>query len=234
MNNKDIYIEEFVDLPQFLSFLANPKKSGQILYRGQSSDKPLLPKIARADPIKDTTVLEKMMLEELRRRGDVFLGANLIDDWDLMVHAQHFGMATRLLDWTSNPLVALWFSCQFAKSNQDSFVYVFNVEDEFLLNRAMDPDPFTRTATRVFKPKLNNSRIIAQNGWFTAHKRSQKIGRFIALENIKDLKKSIIKISVPHTLHPLILIQLDILGINYQTMFPDMEGLCKHINWMHE
>ncbi|WP_374008069.1 FRG domain-containing protein [Delftia lacustris] len=226
--------QRLVDLPSFLTLVADAKKNDVILFRGQSSSKPLLPKIARADPKKDTTDVEKTMLAELRRRGDMFFSTPNPDDWDLVVHAQHFGMATRLLDWSSNPLVALWFACANAKKEQSAFVYVFTVKDEYLLNRATDPDPFKKTKTRVFKPKLNNSRIVAQSGWFTAHKYSNTAGKFVALNVNPDLTSAVTEVEVPHEMHAQLLTQLNVLGVNYQAMFPDMEGLCKHINWLHE
>lgn len=226
--------QPLTDLTGYLAIVAKAKKNDVILFRGQSRNLPLLPKIARKDPIVDTTPVEKEMLSELRRRGEIFLNGHSPDDWDLLVQAQHFGMATRLLDWTSNPLVALWFACAFAHQGKNSFVYVFNVKEEYLLSRTTDPDPFKRTKTRVFKPKLNNNRILAQSGWFTAHKHSKSAGRFVALNTNPDLNEDITQIEVPHEMHGDLLTQLSILGVNYQTMFPDMEGLCKHINWLHE
>ncbi|MEB6147640.1 FRG domain-containing protein [Enterococcus casseliflavus] len=51
----------------------------------------------------------------------------LFDRPELMLpYAQHSGLSTKLLDVTSNPLVALYFACQQTHENQDGYIYVFD------------------------------------------------------------------------------------------------------------
>ena len=225
--------KKFTTLPDFIEIATCFPVDQLVLFRGQSRDYDLRPKIARKDPKLDSTATEKEMLSELRRRGEGALGTAVDMDWDLMTLAQHFGMATRLLDWTSNPLVALWFSCAFAHSDENSYVYLFEVAPDRLINRSKNTSPFGAGPTRVLKPILNNARIVAQSGWFTAHKHSSKTSEFVPLQRNKEVKSAITQIEVPHALHVTLLAQLSTLGVNFQTMFPDVEGLCKHINYLH-
>ena len=130
-----------------------------ILFRGQAVHGNLLPSICRDDPKVNTTRAEKEVLKELRRMGSSAISNPNMDDWDLLVVAQHFRLKTRLLDWSSNPLTALWFACSDYKPG-DAYVYVLYA-DEFLHNS--DKGPFDSGYTRVFRPTLNNPRIIAQH-----------------------------------------------------------------------
>ena len=204
-----------------------------VLFRGQSLAYDLRPKIARKDPKQETTTTEKQMLAELRRRGDRVLGVATDDDWELLTLAQHFGMATRFLDWTSNPLVSLWFACAYAHKDKSCFVYMFKVEPDRIVDRTKSPSAFVNGPTKVFKPTLNNPRIIAQSGWFTCHKHSNKANEFVAFQRNPEVTKAITQYEIPSSLHSELLTQLNVLGINYQTMFPDVEGLCRHINFLH-
>ncbi|MCJ7446804.1 MAG: FRG domain-containing protein [Bacteroidales bacterium] len=208
------------------------KATELLLFRGQSESKPLIPSIARDNPESDTTDLEKKMLEELIRRTKTKLNSTQFDEWDWLVYAQHFGMKTRLLDWTSNPLTALWFACSNEfKKNNDSFVYILKNADTFLLDKQKESSPFNRTKTRVLKPTLNNDRIIAQAGWFTAHKYSKGSERFVDLRTNIDINTSITELTIPKNIKSDVLENLNVFGINSQTLFPEISGICKHLNW---
>ncbi len=203
-----------------------------VLYRGQSDDDSLLPAIARKDPTINTTNIEIAMLSELRRRSQNMNLNTLIDDWDWLVYAQHFGMKTRLLDWTSNPLAALWFACKNEfKFGQNSYVYIFQADKNSLLDRAKTNSPFKPGSTKILQPPQNNSRIISQSGWFTAHNYSDKNSKFVGLENNSKYSNQLVKLIVPAKQKKKVLLELNVLGINHQSMFPDFEGMCKQINW---
>jgi hypothetical protein len=59
---------------------------------------------------------EKSILEEARSWGLGISGGQPVDDLQLLTDLQHFGAPTRLIDVTSNPMTALWFATENAKS----------------------------------------------------------------------------------------------------------------------
>ena len=204
-----------------------------ILFRGQSDQFPLLPSAVRDNPSIDTTEIESSMLSELKRRAQLKVTTTFLDDWDWLVYAQHFGMKTRLLDWSSNPLTGLWFACSNEyKLSSDSYVYIFIADDSYLIDRTKSP--FMTTKTRILRPALNNERIIAQAGWFTAHKYSHSRKRFVELGKNNDLKQGLLEITIPSKLKKKILKRLSVYGINSQTLCPDVTGICNHLNWKYQ
>ncbi len=131
------------------------------LFRGQDHDYPLLPKIDRTDPKVNTSKREREMLEELKRRtaqDPVLVGKN---DWDCLVYAQHYGMATRLLDWTTNPLIALWFACIDQKVDTSGYVYLLFVDDEILLDKTKNASHNTILIKNntIFFYEISRSRV---------------------------------------------------------------------------
>jgi hypothetical protein len=205
--------------------------SDLVIFRGQPVSGRLLPAIARPNPSKNTESLEKKLLEQLSLMGAALIAAPQPSSLDVMVLAQHFGLKTRLLDWTSNPLAALWFACAHPDPG-DVYIYALEAHD-LQVQGVYGQDPFAQKKTRVFQPRLNNPRIIAQHGWFTLHRYSRQAGKFIALEFNADIKGRLTEYKVAEQNRIDILRSLDRHGISRHTLFPDLEGLCKHLNWKH-
>lgn len=52
------------------------------------------------------------VLRRARAWGLGLQATGYVDDLQLLADLQHYGIATRLIDFTSNPTTALWFACQ--------------------------------------------------------------------------------------------------------------------------
>jgi FRG domain-containing protein len=233
-SGEDLFtIKDFAD---FVDMIQECPKQDLLLFRGQTNDYPLLPKICRPNPKVNTAKKELAMLREVKKRSGEFLTSKMISDWDWLALAQHHGLHTRLLDWTSNPLVALWFACSDAEVIGDfSFVWVLEVSDDMLLDIEKNKHPFVTSATKVFQPNLVGRRLLSQLGWFTAHRFSSAVepAHFVPLENQLKFKDELVKIKIPKRLRKSLITDLNTCGVNASTIFTDLDGLCKHINWRH-
>ena len=218
---------EFVDKIEVLSLLGEFS-----LFRGQDRKGNLLPSIARENPAIDTKSTELKMLEQLSLLAATFLLLPHDTVLDKLVTAQHFGMKTRLLDWTSNPLVALWFACS-EKADGDVYIYALDTED-LLFENLYKSDPFSHASTKVFQPRMNNPRIIAQDGWFTLHQFSQENQGWISLEQNKEISNKLMEFVIPEPTRKEMLNALNRHGTSVRTLFPDLAGVCQYINWKHQ
>ncbi|MEB1942657.1 FRG domain-containing protein [Xanthomonas campestris pv. campestris] len=220
------------EIKSFLDFVRLTDEFGffgeLVLFRGQAVKGNLLPGIARVEPRRNTGRVERHVLEQLQLQGASFLAASGESLLDNLVTAQHYGMKTRLLDWTTNPLVALWFACSDSKSG-DAYVYALE-SDEFLVKDIYAKNPFAQSKTRVFQPRLNNERILAQDGWFTLHKYSSKSGRFVPLEQNVDVKNKLRAFKIPAKFRLGVLDSLERHGVTARTVYPGLHGLCMSLN----
>lgn len=232
-------ISEYLEIVESISAdIRHSNSDDLLLFRGQNVDKPLLPIIARGyEYIKeygnpylyDLFTYEGMMLEDFKRRARPNLTKEPISDWDWLTVAQHHGMHTRLLDWTENPLVGLFFALDPVGGNQHRVIWVLRIGRNEIITPTKETNPFLISKTQVFMPNIVSTRLVPQAGWFTIHKLNSKKDRFIALENNTKFKKLLTKVIVNKNITDMMK-HLDLFGINSASLFADLDGLCKQIN----
>ena len=162
----------------FTKFLSKDNTQDIVLFRDQSADWPMLPKVARIDADRPLPDAEREMLRVFKQQSLPFLNATPSTTWDWLALAQHYGLATRPLDWTLNPLVALWFTVRKPpKSGSNGVVWIFRPNhDDFA--QEFD-DPFSGDRTKVFRPNHVTDRIRVQSGYFTVHKFVGSANKFV-------------------------------------------------------
>lgn len=64
--------------------------------------------------------LENQVMTRFRQRSIPMHSRSLADDWDALFFMQHYGVPTRLLDWTENPFMGLYFAVMSAPFARDA------------------------------------------------------------------------------------------------------------------
>ena len=167
-------------------------------------------------------------LKSFRRECWAF-GLTATEGLEDLAVAQHYGLATNLLDWSTNPLVALFFACG-EEYDKDGTALGGDV---FVLN---NPEPVGEQdikgdkwrdikGLKLYNPRLIDPRITRQKGLFTI--------QGVADKTVKDLVSppELITHFVPAELKLVLLEILYTMGIDRSTLFPDPDGLCARINW---
>lgn len=208
------------------------------IYRGvKHADYDLTPRLGRVElkQSKDPFHEEKNLFQWFVDRGRPYISIDpeTSDDWSMLSLAQHHGLPTRLLDWTRNPLVALYFAVEIEHQeheltahHEDSAVYVLKKHDA--IRTADDSDfrrePFACTEAKRFIPPHIDNRIVVQGGVFTIHPEPTDSDPFP--EDAVD------KLIIPANCRREWKRRLHVLGINRASLFPDLDNLAEHITWL--
>jgi hypothetical protein len=234
-------------LQDFLSKVQAKGKVQPTLFRGLTKDFPLVPKIGRSlfqgdKRGKSFEENERRLFEDFRRLSVPFFNSyHPKNDWELLSIGQHFGLPTRLLDWSLNPLVALFFALDgYRDERHPPVIWQFKPEDsDFVDQNDYFNSPFIVQRTKVFPPPVVNDRLRAQAGWFSIHKRiKDSAGRewFVPLEQQQQYIGNLVKYELEINTtrdnqvdrYKFLLSQL---GINAGTIYPDLAGLSRHLEW---
>jgi FRG domain len=195
------------------------------LFRGHSDfDWQLLPKLGR--PGYKGTIPKVMSEEELlnswMRYSEQHLSKRPVDKWDALSLAQHHGLATRLLDWTKNPLIALFFATYGEMKNKDGAVIIMDFSNASLITQNIDP--FNIHFSGIYYPKGLTARVISQRGVFSVSHNPSK--PFEELTTDFTFVKLRIKSKVKQNL----LNVLEQYAINEFSIYQDLDNLSNYLN----
>jgi FRG domain len=210
---------------------------GNVLFRGSRRDWDLLPGIARQLARGHVLDVEQRMLKKFQRHSLPFLEMRPETELDWLAVAQHHGLPTRLLDWSVNALASLWFAISEPPLKDDrgmpepGVLWVFEPGLGHYITKRKTTDPFKIKRTRVLVPKYISKRIVAQGGYFTVHFSSEEEPHFQPMQAESRFENSLKKVIIPPSCFTTFRSDLNRLGVNNLTVYPDLSGLCSHLKW---
>lgn len=251
INDINDYCEVINEIKSFVQKrFVNEKPNPTLWYRGQANlSWKLIPSIQRTSSLKNK---EHIFCTSFYHRASQILNPKIPKDsyaeWIPLM--QHYGLPTRLLDWSYSPLVALYF----ATFDEENSIYDGNVtiivpEIINLLNGLkayiypIDSNHANKLLECAFYAKKNNGtnsrsiiacfpisneiRIYAQRAGFTLH------GPDSSFENIKE-KNCIFNLIIPSNRKLYFKDILNILDFQESFLFPDLTHIAQQVLKRHQ
>jgi hypothetical protein len=235
---------------------ATGRRRSSGVYRGAADATwPLLTSLDQLGGARDPHTkgdLEEYILRNFTRYSRPYFTSPPVNDWEVLVAAQHHGLPTRLLDWTYSPLVAAHFATMNPALTTDRAVWRldwkavhrrFKLPELALLIQDLEGmvsggRPFTPSAlfsmpedappfACMLEPPSLDARIVAQSAAFTLC--SDKRRSFDSFLEAHDLGERLTKLVIPAAEAGRIRDQLDLVSVDERRLFPDLDGVAAYL-----
>jgi hypothetical protein len=221
-------ITKYETVEQVFSMFTGIVPENQTIFRGViNSNYDLIPSVGRLPPMTDEVEeldRERMLLRQFRLKSSLKLQCEPKNEWEWLSLGQHYGLPTRLLDWSTNPLIALYFATYHSPEElygggklPDCAVYMLT--SHVLIDSNYHIRPFEIDETLEFHAASISERVINQSGIFTVHHKpreafdSEYLYKFVIDGSLKiDIQK-----------------RLSVLGVNESTIYPGLDGIAKSL-----
>jgi hypothetical protein len=246
-----VNLNAFIDATRSIG---SASTTGTLWYRGASNASyGLLPRLYRSNGTAGELVgLEREMLAQFRSRSQPYLDNRSHTPWGYLFIMQHYGVPTRLLDWSENALIALYFALSAAAAKEfptDAAVWVLDAcawnvatfpgmdtpgmalhaENMSLLNYGPDRELDQMAGgVAAMHALYNNPRIAAQRGVFTVFGREKDTMETLFEHEGFD-SALLTRLRIPQAALQLMYTELRLLGFRESMIYPDLTGLAKEI-----
>lgn len=242
--------ESIKSVSEYLERIKDVYEGKELLwFRGQSKDyEQLIPKIFRKENNID---LEESIYYRFQANAIPMLDDVPESYFEWLFLMQHYGIPTRLLDWSTDALVALAFAVTSRNDEHNGSHAAVYCLEPYKLNKQFSesyekPDKFIpsiimKEVESIFSFEknghyqapiacigpLNNTRIIAQKGVFTLSPKRQKN---FCLKELSEENDFMTLIDIDDNYIKEITIELQRLGITEGSLYPSLENLATELN----
>jgi hypothetical protein len=241
----DAYPTHLITLSQSLDLLIKYAPKLYWIFRGQTDASwELIPKAGRkpyfrsTDPVRPGEPPSRYnpppdlgRFNAWRKEAVAYSNKLPENDFECLAYAAHYGLPTRLLDWSHNPLVALYFACE-GNFESDGAVFAYRPR---LYVRPEIQDIYNLTEVVCLLSKPFDRRILAQKASFLFFPNPSKplTPQKIVDEDDRVIfgEFDLIKFVIPKKAKLIIHRQLMDIDLTRKTLFPDLDGLSQSFVW---